>query len=47
LSKNGRGRKIVELLQPDDDDFFVLKPMHSAFFSATLEVLLERLAIRG
>jgi nicotinamidase-related amidase len=46
LSKSGRGRKIVELLQPDDDDYFVLKPMHSAFFSTTLEVLLERLAIR-
>jgi nicotinamidase-related amidase len=46
LSKRGRGRKIVELLQPDDDDYFVLKPMHSAFFSTTLEVLLERLAIR-
>jgi nicotinamidase-related amidase len=43
LRKGGRGSQIVELLRPDDDDYFVLKPMHSAFFSTTLEVLLERL----
>jgi nicotinamidase-related amidase len=41
--KGGRGSQIVELLRPDDDDYFVLKPMHSGFFSTTLEVLLERL----
>jgi nicotinamidase-related amidase len=46
LAQSGRGRTIVELLQPDDDDYFVLKPMHSAFFSTTLEVLLERLHIQ-
>lgn len=45
LAPSGRGRKIVELLKPDDDDYFVLKPMHSAFFSTTLEVLLERLHV--
>ena len=43
LEKGGRGSQIVELLRPDDDDYFVLKPMHSGFFSTTLEVLLERL----
>ena len=43
LVKGGRGSQIVELLRPDDDDYFVLKPMHSGFFSTTLEVLLERL----
>ena len=46
MSKNRPGRTIVELLKPDEDDYFVLKPMHSAFFSTTLEVLLERLQIR-
>jgi nicotinamidase-related amidase len=39
------GRNIVELLKPAEDDYFVLKPMHSGFFSTTLEVLLERLEI--
>jgi nicotinamidase-related amidase len=46
MAKDRPGRAIVELLKPDDDDYFVLKPMHSAFFSTTLEVLLERLQIQ-
>lgn len=46
MAENRPGRTIVELLKPDEDDYFVLKPMHSAFFSTTLEVLLERLQIR-
>jgi nicotinamidase-related amidase len=46
MAENRPGRTIVELLKPDDDDYFVLKPMHSAFFSTTLEVLLERLQIQ-
>ena len=46
LEKGRRGRKIVELLRPAEDDYFVLKPMHSGFFSTTLEVLLERLEVQ-
>ena len=46
MAENRPGRAIVELLKPDEDDYFVLKPMHSAFFSTTLEVLLERLQIQ-
>ena len=46
MAENRPGRAIVELLKPAEDDYFVLKPMHSAFFSTTLEVLLERLQIR-
>jgi nicotinamidase-related amidase len=45
MVSEGRAKRIVELLKPDDDDYFVLKPMHSAFFSTTLEVLLERLHV--
>jgi len=37
------GKEIVRLLQPDDDDYFVLKPKHSAFFSTSLEILLDHL----
>lgn len=43
LRESVRGRAIAELLQPDDDDYFVLKPKHSGFFSTTLELLLEYL----
>ena len=38
-----RGRPIVVQLQPDEDDYFVLKPKHSAFFQTNLEILLEYL----
>lgn len=40
------GKPIVELLQPDSDDYFVLKPKHSGFFSTTLDTLLEYLDVR-
>jgi nicotinamidase-related amidase len=46
LEKGRLGRSVVELLKPADDDYFVLKPMHSGFYSTTLEVLLERLEIK-
>ena len=36
-----RGRPIAELLQPEKNDYFVLKPKHSGFFSTTLELLLK------
>jgi nicotinamidase-related amidase len=38
-----RGRDVVGPLVPDDEDFFVLKPMHSGFFSTSLELLLREL----
>ena len=38
-----RGRTIAELLAPDDQDYFVLKPKHSGFHSTSLDVLLVHL----
>ena len=38
-----RGRPVARLLIPDPDDYFVLKPKHSAFFSTPLETLLKYL----
>ena len=43
LRENSRGREMVGLLQPEEDDYFVLKPKHSGFFSTTLETLLRYL----
>jgi nicotinamidase-related amidase len=40
------GRPIAELLAPERDDYFVLKPKHSAFFSTVLDTLLEYLKVR-
>jgi nicotinamidase-related amidase len=37
---------VAELLRPEDDDHFVLKPMHSGFYSTTLELLLEHLSAK-
>jgi nicotinamidase-related amidase len=41
-----RGRAIAELLVPSTDDYFVLKPKHSAFYATPLELLLHSLGIR-
>jgi nicotinamidase-related amidase len=43
LEDDVRGKPIAELLKPDDEDYFVLKPKHSAFHSTSLEVLLGHL----
>ena len=37
------GEEVARILQPDEDDYFVLKPKHSAFFETTLDTLLAYL----
>lgn len=46
LQDTVRGSEIVRLLKPEEEDFFVLKPKHSAFYSTTLELLLAELDIK-
>jgi len=46
LEDDVRGRPLVELLRPDEEDYFVLKPKHSGFFSTTLDLLLEYLQVK-
>ena len=41
-----RGAPLAELLAPDPDNYFVLKPKHSAFFATTMDTLLEYLGTR-
>jgi nicotinamidase-related amidase len=41
------GAPIIELLEPQADDYFVLKPAHSGFYETTLTVLLEHLHARS
>lgn len=41
-----RGKRLAELLAPAEDDYFVLKPKHSAFFETTLETLLRYLNVK-
>jgi nicotinamidase-related amidase len=45
LADNVRGRPIVELLQPAEDDYFVLKPKQSGFYASTLDLLLGYLQV--
>lgn len=46
LEEDCAGRPLVEMLRPEEKDYFVLKPMHSGFYSTTLEVLLDRLGVQ-
>lgn len=43
LEDGTRGEPLVRLLEPDEEDYFVLKPKHSAFFATTLDTLLKYL----
>jgi nicotinamidase-related amidase len=43
LRPQAAGRHFVEQIRPDKDDYFVLKPRHSAFYQTPLEVLLAYL----
>jgi len=45
--REARGKQFVELLLPDEDDYFVLKPKHSGFYSTTLALLLEHLEAKN
>lgn len=38
-----RGEEVARILEPEEDDYFVLKPKHSGFFATTLDTLLSYL----
>lgn len=46
LHDDVKGRPIAELLKPDQDDYFILKPKHSGFYSTALDTLLEYLGTK-
>ncbi|ATB47978.1 isochorismatase hydrolase [Corallococcus macrosporus DSM 14697] len=41
-----RGRNVARALKPQPDDYFILKPKHSAFFATSLVPLLEHLGTK-
>jgi nicotinamidase-related amidase len=47
LKDNVPGKALAQLLQPDEDDYFVLKPKHSGFFCTSLEILLTHLQAKS
>jgi nicotinamidase-related amidase len=46
LDEDVCGKPLARLLQPDAEDYFVLKPKHSGFYATTLELLLQALGAR-
>ena len=42
-ANGAKGKDFVKQLVPGDDDYFVLKPKHSGFYSTTLDLLLTHL----
>jgi nicotinamidase-related amidase len=45
LEEDMPGRPVVAQLVPEEDDYFVLKPKHSAFFQSNLDILLNYLGV--
>jgi nicotinamidase-related amidase len=45
LRPRALGRQFVDQIRPDKDDYFILKPRHSAFYQTPLEVLLAYLGV--
>jgi nicotinamidase-related amidase len=45
-ARAGRGGAVVDALHPDDRDYLVIKPRHSAFYQTNLQFLLEELEVR-
>lgn len=45
LQPDKLGYAMVQLLKPDEDDYFILKPRHSAFFQTNLDILLKYLGV--
>jgi nicotinamidase-related amidase len=43
LESAGPGAEITRQLEPGPEDYFILKPKHSAFFATPLEILLDHL----
>ena len=47
LEEGSKGKPFVELLLPAEEDYFVLKPKNSGFYSTTLDLLLSHLGARN
>ncbi|NAP00597.1 isochorismatase family protein, partial [Halomonas sp. MG34] len=41
--KNEKSQEVIDAIGPEDDDYFLIKPQHSAFFQTPLQSLLTEL----
>lgn len=46
MRTRSKGHEVVELIRPEPDDYYVLKPHRSGFYSTSLELLLRDLKAR-
>jgi nicotinamidase-related amidase len=46
LKDGVRGEPLARLLKPEERDYYVVKPKHSAFYGTTFDVLLDYLGAR-
>jgi nicotinamidase-related amidase len=44
---NNRSEEIINVLQPSENDFFLIKPKHSAFYGTALNTLLHHLNVEN
>ena len=47
LRADAQGRSMVEALLPEQQDYVVLKPKHSAFYATPLDTLLEYIGVKN
>jgi nicotinamidase-related amidase len=45
LRSGARGAEVVRLIEPDPEDYFILKPKHSGFYATALETLLTYIGV--
>lgn len=45
--KNGQNEDILDEITPDEDDYFLIKPKHSAFYETALNTLLHQLEAKN
>ncbi|MDF9758589.1 nicotinamidase-related amidase [Peribacillus simplex] len=43
--KNEKNGPLIETIKPQQDEFFLIKPKHSAFYGTALNTLLKRLKV--
>ena len=46
VCRKGIGQEVVEQVIPEKDDFFIIKPKHSGFYSTQLDILLSHLDVK-
>ncbi|MFJ7978656.1 isochorismatase family cysteine hydrolase [Peribacillus sp. JNUCC 23] len=46
LCKNEKNTQIIEQIVPEEDDYFLIKPKHSAFYGTALHILLHHLGVK-